>query len=315
MDKKINLKIGGIKISISYNRPKDIIYLRGYRRFLLNSLQEKADINLEIIYSGLPAFNLTDKKSVFKNNNGAWELYYINKKIVFLLKYPDFLIKRLCLRKPQTFPYYKIAIVNRNFDKVVIYRENGYKVFVRCKDRFIYRDKLIGSIEDILPVITSGFLCLNKRGILFHAAGVIDKGNGYLFVGSPGKGKTTIAKLFKENNATILNDDKIIVSKNNGDFWLYGTPWHGRCYTHSSCGVRLKRIFFIEHGIRNAIYYKKPSSDISLLFRHSHFPVWDKTATENTLDFCSQLSREIPMAELTFVPDRGIANFIRKNIR
>src|SRR3989449_11671129 len=69
------------------------------------------------------------------------------------------------------------------------------------------------------------------RGVEVHACGVVaPNGQGYLFVGQSGAGKTTMARLWQKAQAggiRILSDDRIILRKSNGTVWMYGTPWHG----------------------------------------------------------------------------------------
>jgi len=74
-------------------------------------------------------------------------------------------------------------------------------------------------------------------GMLFHAAGVINQGKGYLFAGQGTAGKTTIARLWQGlPGVQVVNDDKVIVRKEAGcssstvlpgtgrAAWLYRIP-------------------------------------------------------------------------------------------
>ena len=70
-------------------------------------------------------------------------------------------------------------------------------------------------------------LLAQGRGVEVHAAGVIDpEGCGHLFLGQSGGGKTTISRLWQGvERAEILSDeDRIILRKEAGRIWMYGTP-------------------------------------------------------------------------------------------
>lgn len=102
----------------------------------------------------------------------------------------------------------KIFIKNHNFDK-----QNS-----NIKNPLSY---------PIGPVLMSNLLAGGK-GIFLHASGVKtfdDK--GYLFCGESESGKSTIAKLWRDNDKiTILNDDRIIIREKEEKFYIYGTPWY-----------------------------------------------------------------------------------------
>src|SRR3954464_14964565 len=66
------------------------------------------------------------------------------------------------------------------------------------------------------------------RGAELHSCGVSVAGQGYLFAGHSGAGKSTTAKLWVENRrGTILSDDRIIIRRVGSSFEMHGTPWHG----------------------------------------------------------------------------------------
>jgi len=63
-------------------------------------------------------------------------------------------------------------------------------------------------------------LLADRDGIILHGSGLILKEKGYLFVGHSDAGKTTLVKIFR-HHARILNDDRMIVKKEDGSFhWL-----------------------------------------------------------------------------------------------
>jgi hypothetical protein len=79
------------------------------------------------------------------------------------------------------------------------------------------------------------------KGVMLHACGIDDRGYGYLFLGNSGHGKSTIARLWSENQATVLNDDRIIVREKNGELFMYGTPWPGDFKELSAKGLAIRK--------------------------------------------------------------------------
>jgi len=150
------------------------------------------------------------------------------------------------------------------------------------------------------------------RGILLHACGIELEGKGILFTGHSGAGKSTMAQLWNDaENVSILSDDRIVLRKKDGFFWIYGTPWHGEEQFASPEGCPLERIYFIKHAERNQIEGTAGIEATSKLLAYSLPPFWDKRGMGFTLDFLSELSKKIPCQELGFLPDEGIVPFIQ----
>lgn len=82
----------------------------------------------------------------------------------------------------------------------------------------------------ILRKIATYFIESGK-GFVFHGSAVKYKGKAYVFTGVSGAGKSTQAALWKSvlgENVTYINDDKPIIKKINGEFFVFGTPWTGK---------------------------------------------------------------------------------------
>ena len=154
-------------------------------------------------------------------------------------------------------------------------------------------------------------LLSRRRGLLFHACGMDDDGGGYLFLGNSGDGKSTTAKLWFDQGMAVLNDDRMIVRERDGEFWMYGTPWHGDFKEHSFRGLPVRKLFFLNHGKKNSARPKSGAEAVSMLLTRSFSPFWDHQGMAFTIEFCHRLADQIPCYELTFVPDAGMIDFAR----
>lgn len=96
--------------------------------------------------------------------------------------------------------------------------------------------------------IDSGLMLLyalfttDRNTLLMHASTVVQAGNGYLFLGVSGTGKSTHSRLWMEalDDVTLLNDDNPVVRvDDDGVARVYGTPWSGKtpCYINRSVPV------------------------------------------------------------------------------
>ena len=152
------------------------------------------------------------------------------------------------------------------------------------------------------------------RGVIIHGCGIEKDGEGILFVGESGAGKSTIANLWnREGGIEILSDDRIIVRKIGDKFRMYGTPWHGESQFVSPRGVALKKMYFLRHGAHNEIQPLNGAAPVQQLLQCSFPPFWDAKGMEFALELFSQLSAEVPCYQLEFKPDRSVIDFLLMN--
>ena len=154
-------------------------------------------------------------------------------------------------------------------------------------------------------------LLSQQRGILVHACGIAYHGKGFLFLGSSGAGKSTIANLWSRKDDTdILSDDRIIIRNKDDSFFIYGTPWHGQACYGCPEKASLGKIFFLRQACRN--YTKKLSvlDATCRLMVTSFAPFWNTEEVGFTLDFISRLAGHIPCFELGFVPNTSVIEYL-----
>jgi len=158
-------------------------------------------------------------------------------------------------------------------------------------------------------------LLLSRRtGILLHACGVDDNGSGYLFLGNSGHGKSTMARLWRNQRAMVLNDDRIVVREEQGKIWMYGTPWHGDFKDFSARGMPISKIFFLYPDKENRLIPLEGAKAVSMLLTRSFPPLWDKEGMIFTLAFCHQMVSAVPCYELHFKQDQSVADFVRNAV-
>ena len=161
--------------------------------------------------------------------------------------------------------------------------------------------------------------------MLFHSSGIVQDGRGTLFAGVSGAGKTTVSRLWlSEPDVSLLNDDRIIIRKRDGAFWMYSTPWHGEEKSVVNMEVPLRftleipsdyieRIFIIEHGYRNFASRLHSSKAVSAMLTRSFPSHWDADEMNFALGFLETLSKDIPCYRLEFLPDRSVVEYINNS--
>ena len=283
--KKFKTGIAGIGISFLFDRPLSEIGVKDIKNEFATG--NSAEIKLRVHYGSIP--EIKEKRKIFDSN--TWSLYSSLGK--YILR-NDSMESGLL---PET-----IIILEPDIKSGNIYIRNN------TQNRDIFPDPLGYPLNQILMIILLSSL---RKGILLHASSIDDGKRGHLFLGNSTHGKSTIAKLWSENGATVLNDDRIIVREKNGQFWMYGTPWHGDFREVSPKGMPIRKVFFLKHGKENSAVPKKGAEAVSMLLTRAFPPLWDQKGMDYTLSLLDRMASKLPCYELHFLPDKKIIDFAR----
>ncbi len=151
-------------------------------------------------------------------------------------------------------------------------------------------------------------LLAERQALLVHACGVAWEGQGYLFVGSSGAGKSTTARLWKAAGATILNDDRVVLDASQGEPRIDPTPWFGEHPEVGGESVPLTAVYLLRKGTRVGFEPIRPAGAVALLLAKSFPPLWDPARLGATLEMLDFVCRRVSCGWLTVPPDpRAVA--------
>jgi hypothetical protein len=262
-----------------------------YRAFVVDDT--KPDITLHMSFGGIPDISL--EKKIF-DSGGPWSLYEFNGKYLFTYSSPII-----------TPNLYKVAIFDTDFSHGDLYIGKQAASFSGSRDPLNY------PLDEVLMV---NYLA-QGRGIDIHAVGMIAPNSfGIAFVGVSGAGKSTTANLWrKQQNVKLLCDDRIILRKQGGEFWMYSTPWHGDAGIAVPGEAPLKSLFFLKQAKENQIIPLKPT-DIATRLMVRCFPTfYDVKGMEFTLSFITELANKVPCYELHFTPDQRSVDKVLEHVK
>jgi len=137
--------------------------------------------------------------------------------------------------------------------------------------------------------------------VILHAAGFARDGKGVVFTGPSGVGKSTLAAGLKHNpSLTILGEDQVLLRFLDGQFWIFGTPWHENPSMCSPSGVPLDQVFFLERNGREAVQAISPSAGVTRLLQTAFIPYYRRDVVEKILERLVLLSESIPFQTLSY---------------
>jgi hypothetical protein len=151
------------------------------------------------------------------------------------------------------------------------------------------------------------------RGVELHGCGVIDRdGRGRLFVGQSGAGKTTTARVWlADGDYEIVSDDRVVVRWIDGEWRMYGTPWHGEAELSSPLSAPLAAIHLLVQAAQTELVALSPAHAAASLFGCTFPPFYDTAAIEYTLETLARIVADLPVRALRFVPDRSLIDCVR----
>lgn len=250
---------------------------------------DECDVNIRV--SLVDAVEMPAHEPLF-HSGGLWSLFAENGgyRLNFLRSFPG--------EAP-----YKSAWFDRQFRK-------GQLSLSR---RFFGGGEAVYPLEYPLDEVLMIHHLASGKGLEVHALGLVDEsGEGHLFLGHSGAGKSTSARLWLgQQGIRILSDDRVILRRSGGQVFMHGTPWHGDAGIASPDSALLTHIYVLEQWPSNELVAMPRTVATAEIFARSFVPRHCPDALNLALHFIEQLAEEIPCDVFRFVPNRSAVEVIR----
>lgn len=157
------------------------------------------------------------------------------------------------------------------------------------------------------------YVSSKKSALLIHSSVIEHDGMANMFLGVSGTGKSTHSRLWLENfsEVSLLNDDNPVLRMENGELYVYGSPWSGKtpCYINKRLPVRcLVQLKQAPHN--KAARLCGIDAFITILTSSSAIQ-WDDRIEENITDTVSAAVNSVPCWSMECLPDADAASVCR----
>lgn len=150
---------------------------------------------------------------------------------------------------------------------------------------------------------------------LLHGSFVEYKGEGVIFTGYSGVGKTTQAELWnKFLDADIINGDKVLIKVDGNNVTAYGLPWRGSSPYCKNAKARVKGIVVLRQAPYNRIRKLNASEFMEYFMPHIFLPHWDEKCMSMVLESIDSILHEVPLWLLECKPDEEAVMLTEKTI-
>jgi hypothetical protein len=158
---------------------------------------------------------------------------------------------------------------------------------------------------------------LGERGACFiHSAALVQDGKGYLFLGDSGAGKSSLAQVC--DGAMVISDDSPILSKQNGDFLVFSSPYHqmnplaGLEKEAIGRRARVEGLYVLTKDGRLYLDGVSRKEAVSMILKRYilFFPYLSGRAKSDLFDLIMELCHRLPIHNLHFCLDQDVWGFV-----
>ncbi|MFA7174217.1 MAG: hypothetical protein WC340_12565 [Kiritimatiellia bacterium] len=166
----------------------------------------------------------------------------------------------------------------------------------------------------IIVILALVMRLLYLKGIVFHSAAAVINGSGIICTGRSGQGKSTISTLLNTAGIDVLTDERPIIRVEEAGLRVYGSPWPSSGAFVMNSSAVLKKIYFIEHGLKNEALTLTKSAALLRLLDVVMVPWMNASFFDPVIGVLEKIAGDIPNSLLRFVPDASVAEFIRRDL-
>ena len=194
---------------------------------------------------------------------------------------------------------------------VTCFREDGNVSFLYSKE---YEHYFTGS-SGIFNKIGAEQLLLQRNRVLLHASFIDYNGNGILFSGPSGIGKSTQADLWNRIlGAEIVNGDRAAVGLSDEEWTAWGIPYAGTsgiCYNKHA---PISAIVVLRQAKENRICRLSAIEALRYLYPEVTIHQWDAKFIEKVTALLTELVSEVPIFLLECMPDESAVTILQERL-
>lgn len=154
---------------------------------------------------------------------------------------------------------------------------------------------------------------LKEARMILHAACVDTSYGGILFSGPSGAGKSTQADLWcKYANATLVNGDRPILGKKEGEWRAFGSPYAGSSKCHKNIHCKVRAVVVVKKAIRCRIRKLDMKEAFHKIYAEVTVNSWDMDYVSDISNLILEFLSEIPVYEMECTPDVRAVELLEK---
>jgi hypothetical protein len=156
---------------------------------------------------------------------------------------------------------------------------------------------------------------VHHDALILHAAGIVWEGQGFIFGGRSGIGKTTLARLWRKQGGILLNDDRVILRFVGGKPYLFASPWHGEEERVIDQSAPLAGIFHLSQAPSNQCTTVEGATAVACLMATAVAPFYSPASVTRLLKLAEKICLATPSRLMAFKPDAKAVPFALASLK
>ena len=194
---------------------------------------------------------------------------------------------------------------------VTCYQKDGNVSLLYLKE---YEHYFTGS-SGIFNRIVAEQLLLQQKRLLLHASFVEYKGQGILFSGPSGIGKSTQAELWRQSmGAEIVNGDRVAVGISDAIWTAWGIPYAGTSGICCNKNTPICAIVVLGQAEENQINRLELKDAFRFLYPEITIHQQDDRFVQGVVAMLSELISGVPVFRLECIPDESAVEMLYENL-
>ena len=176
-------------------------------------------------------------------------------------------------------------------------------------------ERAASALDRVLAYVLMHMLPRNQNALLIHGVGLAIQGQGHVFFGPSGAGKTTIATLASDWG-DLFSDENVILScvqpqprLHSTPFWGYSTPGH--LIRRTNRHAPLRALYALRHGPDFGLKQMSPAESVIALLLTEKVAADRVDSMTAWLAVAEVLLATMPVYTLTFRPTPELWPFLR----
>jgi hypothetical protein len=167
--------------------------------------------------------------------------------------------------------------------------------------RVPHPDAISAAIGFYLSLVLPG-----HSGLLFHGSTLVVGNMAHVFLAKSGGGKSTICK--NSSVGSVLHDDKVIVRKIGGKWFVFGVPMLGNDGKPAvSRRLLLRAQYLLEKALEERLVCVHKAQAVTCLPQHVILPVCDRDIQDRTIETLFDLACCVDIYKLRFMRHSDVA--------
>ena len=181
-----------------------------------------------------------------------------------------------------------------------------------------WKDKSASLILTSFLMIAFAQSAVLHETFIIHASVVEKDGKGYAFLGKSGTGKSTHSLLWLRyvEGTELLNDDNPAIRiEEDGNVYVYGTPWSGKTPCYKNSRAPLKALVRLEQAPANCFTWKEGADALIALLPSCSSMRWNTLLYTGMCNLLEAVIGKVKVGYLKCLPNENAVRLCYNEIK